>query len=205
MTPPGALLTVMAHPDDAELWAGGTIARHVSHGGTATIAVARHGPVRMAEAEAGARILGAHLHVLNSADATTIGTLRAELQPDVLITHPPSDIHPEHRHCADAVLGAVPDAVIATGHPRRLYHCDGYYSLDQHGVPLYLSTIIDVTPHWETKIAALRSHQSQPIDDHFAPMAETLAHLHGHRIGTTYAEAFRALPVLGRLPATAGL
>ena len=46
---------------------------------------------------------------------------------------------------------------------------------------------------------------SQPILDHFGPMAEILSRLHGMRIGTSHAEAFRALPVLGRLPATEGL
>jgi LmbE family N-acetylglucosaminyl deacetylase len=37
VTQPAVLLTIMAHPDDAELWAGGTIAQHVRNGGTATL------------------------------------------------------------------------------------------------------------------------------------------------------------------------
>ena len=45
MVTPRALLTVMAHPDDAELWAGGTIARHIHEGGTATIAALKHDPM----------------------------------------------------------------------------------------------------------------------------------------------------------------
>ncbi|MFV2098975.1 hypothetical protein ACFHW1_26450 [Micromonospora sp. LOL_014] len=53
-----------------------------------------------------------------------------------------------------------------------------------------------------TKITALAVHQSQPITEHFGPMAETLARLHGGRAGVRYAEAFAPVPVLGRLPTT---
>lgn len=49
---------------------------------------------------------------------------------------------------------------------------------------------------------ALAGHVSQPIDEHFGPMAETLGRLHGGRIGVPYAEAFAPVPVLGRLPAS---
>ena len=31
VTGPGSILAVMAHPDDAELWAGGTLALHARH------------------------------------------------------------------------------------------------------------------------------------------------------------------------------
>jgi hypothetical protein len=48
---------------------------------------------------------------------------------------------------------------------------------------------------------ALAMHTFQPLD-HFAAMAERLARSWGARIGTTHAEAFDLLPVLGRLPAT---
>ncbi len=53
---PGSVLAVMAHPDDAELWAGGTLALH-----------AAHDAVRDAEARAGAEILGASLRLLEPA------------------------------------------------------------------------------------------------------------------------------------------
>ncbi|WP_225319740.1 PIG-L deacetylase family protein [Micromonospora aurantiaca (nom. illeg.)] len=205
VTPAPVLLTVMAHPDDAELWAGGTIARHVSDGGTAVIAVPHHDAVRNAEATAGARLLGADLYLMEQLSVSTAATVLLEVRPDVLITHPTSDIHPEHRQCAEAVLRALPDVVISTGHPQRAYHSDGYNNLDQNGRPLDLPTIIDVSAHWPTKIAALRAHTSQPILDHFGPMAEAIGALHGRRINATHAEAFRPMPILGRLPDAAHL
>lgn len=204
MTTP-SLLTVMAHPDDAELWAGGTIARHVQNGGTATIAVAKHDLIRAREATAGAQILGADLHLLDELTPATVNTLLTDVRPDIVITHPTNDIHPDHRRYAGHVLAALPEVVIATGRPSRVYHCDGYNNLDRNGIPLHLVTIIDITNQWPTKIAALQAHRSQPILDHFGPMADTLSRLHGMRIGTPRAEAFRPMPVLGRLPATEAL
>lgn len=200
MNPPASILTVMAHPDDAELWAGGTLARHVRRGGSVTILVARHDPIRDAEAATGAGILGAHLELLDQLTPATVTALLTQHRPDVVITHPSNDIHPEHRGCAQTLLAALPDVVITTGRPIRVYHCDGYNNLDMTGHPLALPVIIDITGTWETKIAALQAHGSQPILGHFGPMADTLTRLHGSRIGVTRAEAFRAIPVLGRLP-----
>ncbi|GAB3160970.1 PIG-L family deacetylase [Micromonospora sonneratiae] len=205
VTPASVLLTVMAHPDDAELWAGGTIARHVHNGGTAIIAVPHHDAIRDAEAKSGARLLEADLCLMEQLSVSTVATMLRQVRPDVLITHPTSDIHPDHRRCAEVVLSALPDVVITTGHPKRAYHSDGYNNLDQHGRPLDLPIIIDVTSHWSTKLDALRLHGSQPINDHFEPMAEALGNLHGRRINSARAEAFRAVPILGCLPAAAGL
>jgi len=194
------LLAVMAHPDDAELWAGGTLAHHAVSGPVA-IALPTSEPGRTTEAAAGAAILGAALHWLPSTDLTAaIGTVLAEQRPEVVITHPMSDVHPDHRALAHAVLAALPDAVIRTGHPRRLYSCDSYNSLGLTG-PITATTIVDISATAPQKMRALAAHtSSQPIDDHFAPMAETLGRLWGARIGATYAEAFTAIPVLGRLP-----
>lgn len=117
----------MAHPDDAELWAGGTIAAHVRHGGTAMIAVPRHDPVRDAEAASGADILGASPRLLDDPGPAALAALLYDLHPDVVITHPVKDMHPDHSHCASSLLAALPDSVIATcgflraecGHMRR--------------------------------------------------------------------------------------
>jgi LmbE family N-acetylglucosaminyl deacetylase len=198
----GSVLAVMAHPDDAELWAGGTLALHARTAPVA-IAVPRNTDERMAEAAAGAHLLGVSLHILEpdvTATATAIGVLLADLRPEVVITHPLADMHPRHRHIASALFDALPTAVIETGFPRRVYTCDTYNSLTLDG-PLHATTIVDVTTTFETKMRALAAHGgTQPIAEHFGPMAENLARLWGARIGVAYAEAFTAIPVLGRLP-----
>jgi LmbE family N-acetylglucosaminyl deacetylase len=197
------LLAILAHPDDPELWAGGVIAAHTRRG-PATVAVTSHNQTRNAEAAAGADILGAQLCLLDELTVDAAAQLLNQVRPDVVITHPLHDVHPDHRHAASTVLAALPDAVIATSRPLRLYSCDTYNSLTLTG-PVQASTIIDVTDTWEVKMDALAAHRSQPITDHFGPMAVNLGRLWGARIGTAYAEAFHVLPVLGRIPAATEL
>ncbi|MGH3737681.1 MAG: PIG-L deacetylase family protein, partial [Micromonosporaceae bacterium] len=182
-------MTVMAHPDDAELWAGGTLAHHTRAGTEVTITVPRSGEIRDKEAAAGADILGASLRRIDELTVPALRQLLGQICPQVVITHPPHDIHPDHQKVAGTLLAALPEAVIATGCPQRVYTCDGYNNLDRDGRPLDLPVLIDVTATWETKLAALAAHASQPIDGHFGPMAETLGRLHGRRIARRYAEA----------------
>jgi LmbE family N-acetylglucosaminyl deacetylase len=202
---PGSVLTVMGHPDDAELWTGGALSLQAEAGGQITIVVPRADTVRDREAAVGAEVLGGLLHLLDELTVSAVRDLLTELRPEVVVTHNPDDIHPDHQRAARTVLAALPEAVIATGHPRRVYTCDGYNNHDHNGRPLHLPVIVDVTSTWETKMRALAAHVSQPIADHFAPMAQTLGRLHGARIGVHYAEAFSPVPILGRLPATTHL
>ncbi|UUV28537.1 PIG-L family deacetylase [Amycolatopsis roodepoortensis] len=199
-TTPASVLTVMAHPDDAELWAGGTLARCSASGAAVTIAVPRHAePGRDTEAAAGATILGATLYQYDQLTMATLRELLLAVRPEVVITHPLRDVHPDHRAVADTLVAALPEVVIATGHPHRVYIADSYNSLTLDG-PIPAHTIIDITDTYEQKQRALAAHASQPITDHFGPMAETLARLWGSRIGVNHAENFVPLPVLGRLP-----
>lgn len=201
----GSVLTVMAHPDDAELWSGGTLAHLARAGATVTIAVPEHSDaVRNTEAAAAAHLLGARHQPYPTASVEALRELLDATRPEVVLTHPLDDIHPDHRRLAHTLTAALPDVVIATGHPRRVYTCDSYNGLTSHG-PIAAHTIIDVTDTWAAKMRALAAHASQPISEHFAPMAETLARLWGRRIGTRYGENFVPLPVLGRLPAATTL
>jgi hypothetical protein len=49
VTEAGSVLAVMAHADDAELWAGGTLTLH-ARAATATVVIERAEAVRMREA-----------------------------------------------------------------------------------------------------------------------------------------------------------
>jgi LmbE family N-acetylglucosaminyl deacetylase len=202
---PGSVLAVMAHPDDAELWAGGTLRSLAAAGADVTIALPRHDAQRDAEAAAGAGILGVTLRLLDAVTTATLHELLHEVRPEVLVTHLQDDVHADHRHVADTVLAALPHVVIATGRPCRVYSCDSYQHLDRYGRSPHLPVILDVTATWPTKMRALAAHASQPIADDFAPMADAIGRLHGGRIGSRYGEAFAPVPVLGRLPAATHL
>jgi LmbE family N-acetylglucosaminyl deacetylase len=197
VTRPQSLLAVMAHPDDAELWAGGTLALH-ARSATVTIAVERSGSDRLAEAARGAAVLGARLLVIDRHTPRACAELLDRVRPEVVITHHLDDVHPDHRRAATALMGGLPDIVIATGRPRRVYSCDTYEGLTRTG-PVAAGTIVDVTATYEQKLRALAAHTSQPLE-HFGGMADRLTRLWGARIGTERAEAFLPLPVLGRLP-----
>lgn len=123
----------MKHPDDPELWAGGTLALH-ARDAPVTLAVSEHEAARMAEAAAGAAVLGARLVVLPATvSAGAVADLITDVRPGVLITHLLADVHPGHRETAEAVLAALPEVVIATGRPLRVYAADTYNSLTLGG------------------------------------------------------------------------
>ncbi|MFF4816185.1 PIG-L deacetylase family protein [Kitasatospora sp. NPDC001309] len=195
---PGSILAVFAHPDDAELWAGATLALHARYA-VVTVVIPHRDDVRGAEARKGAAALGADLRQVPRLDHATVQQQLLEAQPEIVITHPLGDVHPEHRAVAATVLVAVPEPRIATGRPTRFYTCDTYSSLTLDG-PVRADVIVDATATFDAKMAALREHASQPIEQHFGPMAEALGRLWGPRIGTRYAEAFTSVPILGCLP-----
>lgn len=195
---PGSILAIMAHPDDAELWAGGTLALHALASAT-MILVASADEVRRTEAAEGARVLGARLELTSEHSVETCARVLASIRPDVVITHRMDDVHPDHRRTAEIVLAALPDVVIANGRPSRLYTCDSYESLTLGG-KVEGRVIVDVTSTFETKRAALAVYRSQPLE-HFALMAERIGASWGGRIGSRWGEAFDPVPILGRLPA----
>lgn len=192
------ILAVMAHPDDAELWAGGVLAQHVKGGGKATVLLSCDDKDRIREAHAGAEVLGAELRTVDRLDLRNCIVAIEEIQPDVVICHRWDDPHPDHRLVGDAVTSAAQKAAITLGRRGLLYTCDTYESLTLGGL-VPGRTVINIDDTFQIKVAALRKHESQPID-HFVAMARRQAEMWGARIGCRFGEAFDPVPVLGVLP-----
>lgn len=145
---PRTVLVLAPHPDDAEYYAGGTIAGMVAAGARVVIMIATDGRcgsyeldsetlirVRAEEARRGATVLGAEPPILlghpdTELDRLPPGHLREQFmrairqfKPDVVITEDPlapDEMHPDHRVVARAAAEAIAFASLPLVHPEHL-------------------------------------------------------------------------------------
>lgn len=198
------VLAVYAHPDDAEIWAGGTLVAHRRAGDAVALCVLTHadGP-RAVEAQRGAEALGARLHHLAfrdralRADAETCDAVAEVLQrerPQIILTHWEGDSHPDHV----ATWTIVRSAILISESERdlqALFWSDTYNGagISGHFEP---DTLVDVSETWADKLAAIMAHTSQhPVD--YVAMTSRQCAIHGARGGATWAEGFRRVPLIG--------
>jgi LmbE family N-acetylglucosaminyl deacetylase len=164
------ILAIGAHPDDIEIFMFGTLAAYAARGDHLDYVIATDGAkggtgdapslsaMRKREAEAAAALLSVSPRFLGFpdgalvADAALISALKAaigELEPDLIITHPPNDYHGDHRALSDAVR-------IAASFSAPVLHCDAL-----RGVGSSPKYYVDVTAHIAAKTDAIRAHASQ--------------------------------------------
>jgi N-acetylglucosamine malate deacetylase 1 len=182
------ILVIGAHPDDADIKAGGTAVQwcrlgHVVRLVSLTNGQAGHqtsyGPElarrRRAEAEAAAAVIGATYEVLDHPDGElddrleyrqqVIRLIRA-FRPDLILTHRPTDYHPDHRFTGQLVQDAsylltVPGICPETPHLARspviLYFSDAFkkpYRFEPH-------VVVDIGAAFDRLVGMLHCHQSQ--------------------------------------------
>lgn len=188
---PLRVLTVGAHPDDAEFGAGATCARWASMGADITMLIVTDGSKgswdgtepdddlidrRVSEQEAAAAVVGAqrciHLgHVDGELEYSmdlrlTLARHVRSARPDVVLTHDPwqrYQMHPDH-----LVVGrATVDAVVAAREPRAMRdsglpaHRPGAILLWSADEPDHAEPVSD---HWfGVKMRALLCHASQAV------------------------------------------
>jgi len=180
------VLAIGAHPDDAELSCGGTLALYRSAGVEVVIASLSLGDkgsrelsreetirVRREESERAAGIIGATYVSLGLHDSEIfedlenrfrIVELLRKVKPQVVLTHSPSDYHADHRTTSVLVNDA---SYISTSFkfetespalPRvpSVYHMDNYMGV--HFIPEEYVNITDVI---QTKKEMVLQHKSQ--------------------------------------------
>lgn len=172
-------LVIGAHPDDAELQAGGTLLRLQSLGYRTGILVLTQGErasrgtpeQRAREAAAAASDLGVQFHhLLDFGDTclrddpelrhALVRVLR-QLRPRLVFTHHADEPHPDHGATARAAAAAVHLAGltgVVTDHPVHRPHALLRFALLGHRTA---SLVVDISPWAERKHAALRQHRSQ--------------------------------------------
>ncbi|MFN8586963.1 MAG: bacillithiol biosynthesis deacetylase BshB1 [Candidatus Eisenbacteria bacterium] len=209
-----------AHPDDIELTSAGLAATLAAAGARVVLADFTRGELgtrgdvrtRAAEADAAARALGAALRENlelsdGGLDRHDRGQLKAVIEclrrhaPQLVVAPHADDAHPDHveashlvtRACYLAGLAKYP-ALGERHRPARLL-----YALYRGDARAQL--VVDVTPVWERRMAALRAHASQldPAAGEstyltapgFLAEVEARARVWGALAGGTFGEGYR--------------
>lgn len=227
------MLVLAAHPDDAELGCSGTIAGAIAEGKKVAIVDFTQGEmgtrgtpeVRLEESADSAKVLGLigrenlgfrDVYFTNDEEhQRAVVRMIRKYRPEVILANALEDRHPDHGKGAavarDAVfmsglrmLETLDDAGNAQEpwRPQVMYH----YIQDRYMEPDF---VVDVTDHWETKLASIRAFRSQFYDPNsdepdsyisspeFMEFVEARSHVMGHKIGVKHGEGFVAYRKLG--------
>jgi LmbE family N-acetylglucosaminyl deacetylase len=206
------VLAILAHPDDAEILAGGTLYKHRQRGDSVEICSLTYTPdsLRAQEGAEGARRLGADFTCFGLPDMGVARYTPAEVDrlarlllatpPDIVLTHWIDDAHPDHaasvRLVVDALLRyAVSHGLDDVDASRRafpqVWSCDTYGALGSRG-SFEVEWYVDVSSVWEHKQHALMAHQSQH-PEHWLDLIQRHNAFYGARCNRRYAEGFRRL------------
>ncbi|MBI4302036.1 MAG: PIG-L family deacetylase [Chloroflexi bacterium] len=214
------VLVIAAHPDDADISSGGTIARWASEGREIHYVLCTSGnrgsndprmttqllgEIREREQRAAAEILGvASTTFLLQEDCELQETLAfrkevagliRQFKPAILMTHDPWTryrIHPDHRAVGFTALAAIVVAGNQMYREGMAPHTVGEVYLFQTDNPDYW---VDVTATIDAKIEAIRQHKSQVSHSGEAMVARVRewAKQAGLEHNMAFAEGFKAV------------
>jgi len=224
------VLAIGAHGDDLESFCGGTLALYAQRGDNVTMCVVTDGRgrpkgdpdtiagIRKAEAEASAAVIGARSVWMAIPDGGLwfdeptrhrfIEVIR-EAQPDVIITHPPDDYHPDHKTTSRLVMDAA-QVARTSNYPSRFEphraQVPVAFMEAERGIDFLPEDYVDITSVWDTKIKMLTQHVSQmmppekydpafvmpPVEQtFFYRYAQIVSAFRGLACSIPYAEGFR--------------
>lgn len=231
------ILAIAAHPDDVELACSGTLLAHQALGYTIGILDLTRGElgtrgsadIRRVEAQAAAEILKLNYRhniclpdgffEIRQAHLMPIIEQIRLTKPKIVLANALSDRHPDHGRAAKLVA----DACFYAGLTRIVTHFEGikqlahrpnqvfHYIQDNYIKPDFL---VDITPYFETKMAAIKAYKTQFFSDSneqtaqtpisskdFLNFLEARAREMGRPAQVTYAEGFVAAkpPVITNL------
>jgi bacillithiol biosynthesis deacetylase BshB1 len=220
------ILAFGAHPDDVELFAGGTLAKMAALGHSVGVVDMTRGELgtrgtpalRMREARRAAEILGLKVREnLKLADGNIRVTSEARLKvirvlrkycPQIVLTHYWEDNHPDHVHTSKLVAEGVHHsglAKIKTGQPRYRPPVLLYFKIPPNRVPDF---VVDVSSYIPQRNAAINAYRSQLFNPgspepstrlsqpDFLMHVENIHSYYGTLIGAQKGEAFHFKEIL---------
>lgn len=218
------VLIVCAHPDDAEIGMGGTIAKLVAEGLDVTIVDLTDGEptpfgskeLRLEEAKRASEFLGVDKRIFldmpnrylepSLENRRKLAEVIRSVKPGILFSHLVPDWHPDHIAAVNLTRAARFEAKYhktgMAGSPHWAPGIYGFYSPHrfQYRNP---SFIVDISDYWEQKWAAVQAYESQLHNavlvnqPSYIEKVEVACRYFGQCIGVDYGEPFISSGPLG--------
>lgn len=214
------VLAIGCHPDDIEVSCAGTLAKCVKRGDRVTVCHVANGnmghavidPVTLREMRrneakkagelAGIKVITADIGDLlpNGSDLSQrdkIMEIIRQEQPDMIITHSPTDYMPDHVAVSKLVFDATFCASVPHYGSNPAAAITPLFYMDTlAGMGFQPTEYVDITDTFELKLQMLECHESQMkwMRDHdnidFADFVRTCAKFRGLQSNCAYAEGF---------------
>jgi bacillithiol biosynthesis deacetylase BshB1 len=181
------ILVFAAHPDDAELSAFGTLARHIHAGRKVGIIDMTRGElgtrgtpeIRMEESKNAGEIIGVHVREnLGFRDAffsndedhiRAIITKIRQYRPELILGNAILDRHPDHGRAAEIIKrafflsGLAKIETTVEGKKQEAWRPSNLYNFIQ-SQSIVPDMVVDVSDFWAAKMEAIRAYRSQFFD-----------------------------------------
>lgn len=186
-----SIIVIVAHPDDADIFCGGTLAKHIDRGDDVTIIHMTRGElgtadnneaeitaIREEETRRSGKELGASVEFLDFQDGRVTYSMENRLEivetirkhdPNLVLTHFQDDMHPDHRVTSKLVTDAyymvslpLVETASAPCDPSNVYYFGKPTSSFEP------ETYVDISEQIDRKMRAIERHKSQIkwLNDH---------------------------------------
>ncbi|CCH54669.1 LmbE family protein [Fibrisoma limi BUZ 3] len=227
------VLAIGAHPDDIEMTCSGTILSLVAQGKTVAGVDLTRGElgtrgtpeIRLQESAEGSRLMklvarenmgfrDGFFRNDEEHQMALIAVIR-HFQPTIVLTNTPDDRHPDHGRAAQLVNDACfysglrqIKTVGKDGRAQDAWRPNYVYNFIQDRF-LQPDFVVDITPYWEGKMAAIMAYKSQFYNPEstepesyisskvFFDFLRARSEDHGHMIGVQYGEGFISKRMIG--------
>lgn len=220
------ILAVAAHPDDADIFCGGTLAKCAKRGDDIFVCVLTDGRTGSAEAVDGealiekrrreqteaAKQFGGAVDFLDFGDGELYHDNKSLLRvinairrsnPDVIFTHNLEDKNTDHISCGELVTRSMvyltlPNVRVAA--PAMARTPQLFYWDSYAGIGFQPVAYVDITEEMTVKRAAVSCHKSQMIHTDWNEMMDVLTRFRGMQAGVRYAEGFSGYQTFAAMP-----
>jgi len=183
------LAIIVAHPDDAEIWMGGTMLTYWEDKHNISIIY----PLEVSNERKKEAVMDKRwkTHFTNDLFSDLLN-----INPDLVFTHWNNDSHKEHREVFLMVNKVMPELVVSNLLVTRLFCFGSYNNLGLGGELFKPTDFIDISNHWDGKHQMIFNYKSQK-PELWVNMIKPINELWGNQCCVKYAEGFLETPILG--------